>query len=67
MMVEQFSHNVSKWMFTFQHYHHIPEMAPMVSDKDLYQRNHPSNAEMRINIGSNLTQQAWMPAFSLYS
>ncbi len=65
--VEQFSHNVSKRMIQFQFFRHIPDIEPRVSHLDPRQRNHPNNAETRRNIGSNRSQQARLPAFSLYN
>jgi hypothetical protein len=64
--VEQFSHNVSSRMIRFRHHRHIPEQEPRVSRLDPRQRNHPSNAETRRNIGGGRSQHARLPAFSLF-
>ena len=65
--VEQFSHNVSKRMITFQYFRHIPEQDPRISHHDPRQRNHPSNAETRRNVGGDTTRRARLPAFSLFN
>jgi hypothetical protein len=65
--VEQFSHNVSKRMITFQYFRHIPEQDPRISHQDPRQCNHPSNAETRRNVGGDTTRRARLPAFSLFN
>ncbi len=65
--VEQFSHNVSLRMLRFESHRHIPDPAPRISHMDPRQRNHPSNAETRRNIGGNSSQQARAPAFALFN
>ncbi|KAL7448034.1 hypothetical protein ACHAWC_000300 [Mediolabrus comicus] len=64
--VEQFSHNVSRRMLSHKFYRHIPDYSPHTTHLDPRQRNHPSNAETRRNIGGRQLQQARLPAFSLY-
>ena len=65
--VEQFSHNVSCKMIKFQFHRHVPNFDPQVSRLDPRQRNHPSNAETRRNVGGDRSQQARLPAFSLFN
>ena len=65
--VQQFSHNVSSRMIRFQSFFHIPDLEPQVSHLDPRQRNHTNNAETRRNIGGKRSQQARLPAFSLYN
>lgn len=65
--VEQFSHNVSNRMLRFRFFRHVPEESTRVSHLDPRQRNHPSNAETRRNVGGDLARQARLPAFSLFN
>ena len=65
--VEQFSHNVSRRMIRFQFHRHIPDLDPSVSHMDPRQRNHPDNAETRVNIGGNSSMRVRLPAMSLYN
>lgn len=65
--VEQFSHNVSHRMLRFRFFRHVPDECTRVSHLDPRQRNHPSNAETRRNVGGSLARQARLPAFSLFN
>ena len=49
--VEQFSHNVSRRMIRHQHFTHVPQFAPHVSQHDPRQRNHRDNSQTRNNMG----------------
>ena len=64
--VEQFSHNVSCRMLRFELHRHLSEPTPRTHRLDPRQRNHPDNAETRINIGGNRSQQSRLPAFSIF-
>ncbi|KAL7467158.1 hypothetical protein ACHAXS_007407 [Conticribra weissflogii] len=64
--VKQFSHNVSRWMLTFDTHNHIPEYNPSASRWDRRQRNHANNAATRQTAGGSATTQARLPAFSLF-
>eukprot|EP00978_Attheya_sp_CCMP212_P036539 scaffold166591_cov28-Attheya_sp.AAC.1 len=67
--VEQFSHNVNvaSRMIKNQHFYHIPAFLPTVSAKDPRQHNHPANLATRQNLGRNLTNQAQMASFALFT
>ena len=65
--VEQFIHNVSCRMIRFQFHCHIPDMEPAVSHFDPIQRNHPDNAETKMNIGGNFSMRVRLPAVSLFN
>jgi hypothetical protein len=65
--VMEFSQNVAKKMITYQNFRHIPDIHRRIPRDDPRQRNNPNNAETRRNIGGNMSRQARLPAFSLYS
>jgi hypothetical protein len=65
--VLEFSQNVKKKMLTYQNFRHIPDIHRRIPRDDPRQRNNPNNAETRRNIGDNMSRQARLPAFSLYS
>jgi hypothetical protein len=65
--VMEFSQNVAKKMLTYQNFRHIPDIHRRIPRDDPRQRNKPNNAETRRNIGGNMSRQARLPAFSLYS
>ena len=65
--VEQFSHNVASRMIKNQHFYHIPAFLPTVSAEDPRQHNHPTNFATRQNLGRNLTSQARMASFALFT
>ena len=65
--VEQFSHNVSKQMINFISYRHIPDLELRISHLDPMQRNHPDNAETRMNIGGTMSKRAKLYALAMYS
>jgi hypothetical protein len=50
--VKEFNHDVSQKMLTHMFHRHIPNyLSPTVSHLNPRQRNHPDNAETRINVG----------------
>jgi hypothetical protein len=65
--VEQFSHNVSSKMLTFEMHRHVGEPSPTIDPNDPRQRNHPNNAETRRNFGGNRSIQRCQPAFTTYA
>jgi hypothetical protein len=65
--VEQFSHNVASRMIKNQQFYHIPAFLPTVSAEDSHQHNHPANFATGQNLGRNLTTQARMASFALFT
>jgi hypothetical protein len=66
--VKEFNHNVLQKMLTHMFHRHIPNyLSPTVSHLDPRQRNHPDNAETRINVGGDMACQARLPAFSQFA
>jgi hypothetical protein len=65
--VMEFSQNAAKKMLTYQNFRHIPDIHRRIPRDDPRQRNNSNNAETRRNIGGNMSRQARLPAFSLYS
>jgi hypothetical protein len=65
--VMEFSQNVAKKMIQYQNFRHIPDIHRRIPRDDPRQRNNPNNAETRRNVGGNMSRQARLPAFSLYS
>ena len=56
--VEEFNHNVLQKMLTHMFHKHIPNYSsPTVSHLGPRQRNHPTNAETRINVGGDMARQ----------
>ena len=64
--VEKFSHNVLTRMLKFETHRHIPE-PPRVPNLDPRQHSHRDNAEIRRNVGGNLSHRVQLPAFSLFN
>ena len=64
--VEQFSHNVSSKMIENMFHRYIPTLST-TTNRDPRQRNNPTNAETRRNVGGDATRQARLPAFSLFT
>jgi hypothetical protein len=64
--VKQFSHNVWTRMLKFETHRHIPE-PPRVPNLDPRQHNHRDNAEIRRNVGGDLSHRVQLPAFSLFN
>ena len=63
---EQFSHNVSSKMIENMFHRYIPTLST-TTNRDPRQRNNPTNAETRRNVGGDATRQARLPAFSLFT
>jgi hypothetical protein len=66
--VEEFNHDVSQRMLTHMFHKHIPNYSsPTISHLNPRQRNHPYNAETRINVGGDMACQARLPAFAQFA
>jgi len=63
----EFSQNVATKMIKYQNFRHIPDIHRRIPQDDPRQHNNPNNAETRRNVGGNMSRQARLPAFSLYS
>jgi hypothetical protein len=66
--VEEFNHGILQKMLTHMFHRHIPNYSsPTVSHLDPRERNHPDNAETRINVGGDMARQARLPAFAQFA
>jgi hypothetical protein len=59
-----FSQDVAKRMVTCQNFRHIPDIHTGVAPDDSRIRNHPENAKIRRNVGSNMHHCVKLPPFS---
>ncbi len=65
--VMELSHNVSKKMFHFKHYKHMPNYDHRIAANNPRVCNDPNNAEMRRNNGRDATRQSRLLAFTQFN